>query len=98
MIAHQKLTMPPPQNEEQAAQYKMMNIMMFVMGATFYRVPAGLCLYFIMTNVWSMTERMIFERQAKRAKLNPPPSSPPLPVPGGLTGRRVHQNNRNRPG
>eukprot|EP00456_Euglypha_rotunda_P066506 TRINITY_DN572_c2_g1_i8.p1 TRINITY_DN572_c2_g1~~TRINITY_DN572_c2_g1_i8.p1 ORF type:complete len:670 (-),score=165.80 TRINITY_DN572_c2_g1_i8:1509-3518(-) len=73
MMLHQKLTMPPPQNEEQAAQYKMMNIMMFVMGATFYRVPAGLCLYFISTNIWSMTERWIFERKAKAAALNPPP-------------------------
>jgi YidC/Oxa1 family membrane protein insertase len=55
----------------------MMNVMMFVMGATFYRVPAGLCLYFISTNIWSMTERTIFERLAKkkaeRDALNPPP-------------------------
>lgn len=72
MMVHQKLTMPPPQTEEQRAQYKMMNIMMFVMGATFYRVPAGLCLYFIATNVWSMTERSIFERKARAAALNPP--------------------------
>jgi YidC/Oxa1 family membrane protein insertase len=77
MMVHQKLTMPPPQNDEQKAQYKMMNVMMFVMGATFYRVPAGLCLYFISTNIWSMTERTIFERLAKkkaeRDALNPPP-------------------------
>ncbi len=84
MMLHQKLTMPPPQNEEQAAQYKMMNIMMFVMGATFYRVPAGLCLYFISTNIWSMTERWIFEKKAKAAALNPPPvlvGVPGNPVP-----------------
>ncbi|MBS0203204.1 MAG: membrane protein insertase YidC [Planctomycetes bacterium] len=76
MMVHQKLTMPPAQNEEQAAQYKMMNVMMFVMGATFYRVPAGLCLYFIATNIWSMTERTIFERKAKALALNPPPPPP----------------------
>lgn len=83
MMVHQKLTMPPAQNEEQAAQYKMMNIMMFVMGATFYRVPAGLCLYFIATNVWSMTERSYFEKKAKAAALNPPPpDSSGSPGPG----------------
>lgn len=82
MMLHQKLTMPPPQNEEQAAQYKMMNVMMFVMGATFYRVPAGLCLYFIATNVWSMTERWIFEKKAKAAALNPPPETTIVPAPG----------------
>ncbi len=81
MMIHQKLTMPPPQNEEQAAQYKMMNVMMFVMGATFYRVPAGLCLYFIATNIWSMTERSYFEKKAKLAALNPPPT-PVGPAPG----------------
>lgn len=80
MMAHQKLTMPPPQNEEQAAQYKMMNVMMFVMGATFYRVPAGLCLYFISTNIWSMTERYLFEKWAK----NHPPAPPtPVLIPAG---------------
>ncbi len=72
MMIHQKLTMPPAQNDEQKAQYKMMNIMMFVMGATFYRVPAGLCLYFISTNIWSMTERSLFEKWAKAKALNPP--------------------------
>jgi len=77
MMVHQKLTMPPAQNEEQKAQYKMMNIMMFVMGATFYRVPAGLCLYFIATNVWSMTERSYFEKKAKALAANPPPPPPP---------------------
>jgi YidC/Oxa1 family membrane protein insertase len=47
------------------------------MGATFYRVPAGLCLYFIATNVWSMTERYIFEKKAKAAALNPSPVAVP---------------------
>jgi YidC/Oxa1 family membrane protein insertase len=61
MFIHQKLTMPKPTNEEQAQQQSMMNIMMVVMGATFYRVPSGLCLYFIATNVWSMTERWLFQ-------------------------------------
>ena len=92
MMVHQKLTMPPAQSEEQAAQYKMMNIMMFVMGATFYRVPAGLCLYFIATNIWSMTERSYFEKKAKLLALKPPPPPPPpsstssqdLPKPSAL--------------
>ena len=86
MVMHQKLTMPPPTNDEQRAQYKMMNVMMFVMGATFYRVPAGLCLYFIATNVWSMIERRIFEKRAKELALlqpaapvttKPNPNAPP---------------------
>ena len=69
MYLHQKLTMPPPQNEEQEQQQKMMGFMMIFMGIMFYRVPSGLCLYFIATNVWSMTERWLFEHLKKR---NPP--------------------------
>ena len=66
MFAHQKLTMPPPTNEEQAQQQKMMSWMMLVMGAMFFRVPSGLCLYFIATNIWSMTERTLFEHWKKK--------------------------------
>ena len=66
MFIHQKLTMPPPTNEEQAQQQKMMSYMMIFMGAMFFRVPSGLCLYFIATNVWSMTERWLFEHLKKR--------------------------------
>jgi YidC/Oxa1 family membrane protein insertase len=68
----QKLSMPAPTNEEQASQQKMMSYMSIMMGAMFYRVPAGLCLYFIATNIWSMTERWLLERKAKAAALNPP--------------------------
>ena len=38
---------------------------MIFMGAMFFRVPSGLCLYFIATNVWSMTERWLFEHLKK---------------------------------
>ena len=76
---HQKLTMPPPTNEEQASQQKMMSFMMIMMAAMFYRVPSGLCLYFIATNIWSMTERSLLERKAKADALNPPPSPPSGP-------------------
>lgn len=70
MQINQKLTMPPPADEEQAMQYRMMNIMMYVMVVFFYRVPAGLCLYFIMSSLWGTTERLLMKRlnAAKAAK------------------------------
>lgn len=67
MFIHQKLTMPEPTNEEQAQQQKMMSFMMIFMGAMFFRVPSGLCLYFIATNIWSMTERWVFERLKRKS-------------------------------
>jgi membrane protein insertase Oxa1/YidC/SpoIIIJ len=42
MLIQQIQTMPPPSDEQQAMQYKMMNVMMIVIGFLFYTVPAGL--------------------------------------------------------
>lgn len=61
-VAQQKILMPPPADEEQAMQYRMMNIMMVMMGVMFYRVPAGLCIYFITSSLWGMAERWFFDR------------------------------------
>lgn len=61
-VAQQKLTMPPPADEEQAMQYRMMNFMMIFMGVMFYRVPAALCIYFIASSIWGLGERWLIER------------------------------------
>lgn len=61
-VVQQKLFMPPPMNEEQEQQHKMMNIMMIVMGAMFYRVPSGLCVYFIASSLWGMAERLLLPK------------------------------------
>lgn len=61
-VVQQKLTMPPPTTDEQAMQYKVMNFMMIFMGAMFYRVPAGLCLYFIASSLWGLIERWLLSR------------------------------------
>ena len=59
--AQQKMFMPPPTTDEMAMQQKMMNFMMIFMGFLFYRVPAGLCVYFIASSVWGMSERKLLE-------------------------------------
>ncbi|MEZ6056709.1 MAG: membrane protein insertase YidC [Planctomycetaceae bacterium] len=58
-----KLFTPPPTNDEQAMQQKMMSYMMIVMGFLFYRVPAGLCLYFIASSLWGICERKVLDLQ-----------------------------------
>ncbi len=67
----QKLFMPPPANEEAAMQMKMMNYMMIFFGFLFYHVPAGLCVYFIASSLWSMAERKVIEYLP-----DPPPPAP----------------------
>jgi YidC/Oxa1 family membrane protein insertase len=59
MVVQQKMFMPPPTDEQQEMQQKMMNVMMVVMGAMFYKVPAGLCVYFISSSFWGLGERKL---------------------------------------
>jgi YidC/Oxa1 family membrane protein insertase len=58
-LTQQKMFMPPAQDEQQEMQYKMMNMMTGVMGIMFWHQPAGLCLYFIASSVWSIAERKL---------------------------------------
>ena len=60
-LVQQKLFMPPPTDEQQALQQKMMNYMMIFMGFMFYHVPAGLCVYFIASSLWGIGERKMLD-------------------------------------
>ncbi|MGQ0634408.1 MAG: membrane protein insertase YidC [Planctomycetaceae bacterium] len=66
-IVQQKMFMPPPANDEQAMQQKMMNYMMVFMGVMFYKVPAGLCVYFIASSLWGLAERKLLPKAKPRA-------------------------------
>ena len=58
-LTQQKMFMPPATDEQQEAQYKMMNIMTLFMGVMFWHQPAGLCIYFIASSLWSIAERKL---------------------------------------
>lgn len=61
-IVQQKMFMPPPTDEQSAMQQKMMKYMMIFMGFMFFKVPAGLCVYFITSSLWSIAERKILPK------------------------------------
>jgi YidC/Oxa1 family membrane protein insertase len=63
MIAQQKMMTPPPADEQQAMQQKMMKYMMVFFGLMFYKVAAGLCLYFIASSVWGFCERKLLPKK-----------------------------------
>jgi len=69
-LVQQKLFMPPPQDEQQAMQQRIMTIMMIFMGVMFFKVPSGLCIYFITSSIWGIVER----------KLLPKPKNMPVVV------------------
>lgn len=72
MIVQQKFLMPPPTDEQQEMQQKMMKYMMIFMGFMFYKVAAGLCVYFIASSLWGFAER----------KMLPKKRTGPIPEPG----------------
>lgn len=65
-VTQQKMFMPEPQNEEQAMQQKMMGYMTLLFGFFFWHSPAGLCLYFIASSLWGLTERTLLKRMTAR--------------------------------
>ena len=65
-LMQQKMFMPEPTNEQAAMQQKMMKYMMIFFGIMFFKVPSGLCLYFIASTCWAIAER----------KLLPKPTAP----------------------
>ncbi len=61
-ILQQKIFMPPPTDEQQAIMQKMMSYMMIFMGFLFFKVPAGLCIYFITSSIWGLIERAVIPK------------------------------------
>lgn len=77
MMIQQAQTMPPAADEQQEMQQKMMKYMSVVFGIMFYKVAAGLCMYFIASSLWGLAERKLLPKK----KL-----SPGLPGTGGASG------------
>jgi len=74
MMAQQKMMTPPPTDEQQEMQQKVMKYMMVFMGLMFYKVAAGLCVYFIASSLWGFAERKLLP------KFNPQGGSGSTPV------------------
>jgi len=61
-LAQQKMFMPPATDEQTAMTQKMMSYMTLIMGLFFFRVPAGLCIYFITSSLWGIGERILVKK------------------------------------
>lgn len=58
----QKMFMPPPTDEQQELQQKIMKFMMIIMAFFFFKVPSGLCIYFISSSLWGILERKLLPK------------------------------------
>ncbi len=61
-LIQQKMFTPPPTDEQQALAQKMMSYMMIFLGVMFFKVPAGLCIYFITSSIWGILERQLLPK------------------------------------
>ncbi|MEZ6065688.1 MAG: YidC/Oxa1 family membrane protein insertase [Planctomycetaceae bacterium] len=97
-IIQNKLFTPPPTNEEQALQQKMMNFMMIFFGVMFYHVPAGLCVYFIASSLWGICERKLLDRHRKTLEAAGGCSTcKKEPATPKRTGRRIRRKTQSNP-
>ncbi|QEL16942.1 membrane protein insertase YidC [Limnoglobus roseus] len=55
----QRLTMPPPTDDIQAQQQQIMKYMLVFTALFFFKVAAGLCVYFIVGGLWAILERRL---------------------------------------
>jgi YidC/Oxa1 family membrane protein insertase len=61
MFLQMKYMQPPAADEQMAQQQKLTQYIMIPMFAfLFYKMPSGLCLYFIATTLWGLAERKWF--------------------------------------
>jgi YidC/Oxa1 family membrane protein insertase len=65
-IVQQKMFMPPATDEQTRMQQQMMKYMMIFMGVLFYKVPSGLCIYFIASSLWGLAERKMLPPVGKK--------------------------------
>jgi len=61
-IIQQKVLMPKATDDQTRLTQQMMMFMTVFMGVLFFKVPAGLCIYFITSSIWSLVERQLVKR------------------------------------
>ncbi|MEX0936810.1 MAG: YidC/Oxa1 family insertase periplasmic-domain containing protein [Pirellulales bacterium] len=75
-VVQSKMFMPPPADEQAALQQKIMQFMFIFMGILFYKVASGLCLYFIASTIWSVTERRLLPKANPNKSAEQKPAEP----------------------
>ena len=91
IFIQQYITMPVAQDEQQEMQQKMMKFMVVIMAVFFYKVAAGLCIYFICSTSWAIAERKLIKKPVPKLKPvvtgDPRPGMPGAPPATGFMAR-----------
>lgn len=103
-LVQQKVLMPKSDDEQMRMTQNMMQIMTVVMGVLFFKVPSGLCIYFITSSIWSLAERQLVKRlipprPAGSSSASSPSSKPaPKPPASGSKDNRKTNDSSNKDG
>lgn len=101
-IVQQHFLMPKATDEQTRMTQNMMKVMTVFMGVLFFKVPSGLCIYFITSSIWSLFERQLIKRNTANDDNGPATSEQQDTKPdggsspNGSNGRR-NKKNRNQP-
>ena len=68
-IIQQKVLMPKATDEQTRVAQQMMMVMTIMMGVLFFKVPAGLCIYFITSSTWSLIERFLIKKFTPKSSM-----------------------------
>jgi len=86
MIWQQNKMMPPPTDEQMAQQQRMMKFMMIMVAVMFYKVAAGLALYFIIGTSWGLVERRFIPKAEEKPPDGAGEAAQPTPKTGSPNG------------
>jgi len=75
-IVQQKMFTPPATDDQSRMQQSMMKYVMVFMGVMFFKVAAGLCLYFIASSIWGIAERKLLPKSDINSAAQPKPEPP----------------------
>ncbi len=74
-IIQQKVLMPKATDEQTRMAQQIMMFMTVMMGVLFFKVPAGLCIYFITSSTWSLVERFLIKKYTPQAEIKTLPEN-----------------------
>ncbi len=95
-LLQQKMLMPKATDEQTRMTQNMMQVMTIFMGVLFFKVPSGLCIYFITSSLWSLVERKLVKRFTPPATSISAVDSPPKSSTKANVGARESDNNGKR--
>ncbi|MDO5566829.1 MAG: YidC/Oxa1 family insertase periplasmic-domain containing protein, partial [Planctomycetia bacterium] len=80
-LVQQKFMMPPVIGDDETAKQqrmmrRMMNFMMLFMGLMFFKIPSGLCVYFVCSSLWGILERQFHPKQPQPGQNQPTEAKP----------------------